>query len=93
MDFNTKDQIRKRALRLIEENRQQLEQDLQEQVQQEITQKLQDNTEKRNADIQDALQRTYGRALKERAKSIGQVVSQQESEADGVYELKITIEL
>ena len=93
LDFNTKGQIRKRALRLIEEDRLQLERDLQEQVQQEITQKLQDNTEKRNADIQDVLQRTYGRALKERAKSIGQVVSQQESEADGVYELKITIEL
>ena len=93
LDFNTKAQIRKRALRLIEENRQQLEEDLQEQVQQEITQRLQDNTEKRNADIQEALQRTYGRALKERAKSIGQVVSQQESETDGIYELKITIEL
>ena len=93
LDFNTKAQIRKRALHLIEENRQQLEQDLQEQVQQEITQKLQDNTEKRNADIQEALQRTYGRALKERAKTIGQVVSQQENEADGIYELKITIEL
>ena len=93
LDFNTKAQIRKRASRLIEENRQQLELDLQEQVQQEITKKLQDNTEKRNVDIQDALQRTYSRALKERAKSIGQVVSQQESETDGVYELKITIEL
>ena len=39
LDFNTKGQIRKRALHLIEEDRQQLEQDLQEQVQQEITQK------------------------------------------------------
>ena len=93
LDFNTKGQIRKRALHLIEEDRQQLEQDLQEQVQQEITKKLQDNTEKRNADIQDVLQRTYGRALKERAKTIGQVVAQQESENDGIYELKITIEL
>ena len=93
LDFNTKGQIRRRALHLIEEDRQQLEQDLQEQVQQEITQKLQDNTEKRNADIQDVLQRTYGRALKERAKTIGQVVAQQESENDGIYELKITIEL
>ena len=93
LDFNTKGQIRKRALHLIEEDRQQLEQDLQEQVQQEITQKLQGNTEKRNADIQDVLQRTYGRALKERAKTIGQVVAQQESENDGIYELKITIEL
>ena len=93
LDFNTKSQIRKQASLLIEENRKQMEMDLEEQLQGEITQKLQENTVKRNAQIQDALQKTYGKALKKRAKSIGQVVSQQENESDGIYELKITIEL
>ena len=70
-----------------------LEKDLEEQVQGEVTQRLQENSSQRNAQIQDALQRTYGRALKERAKTLGQVVEQHESEENGIYELKITIEL
>ena len=79
LDFNTKGQIRKRALHLIEEDRQQLEQDLQEQVQQEITQKLQDNTEK-GCRYSRRITTNLWSCFKERAKTIGQVVAQQESE-------------
>ena len=93
LDFKTKGEIRQQTLEMIEEERQILEKDLEEQVQGEVTQRLQENSSQRNAQIQDALQRTYGRALKERAKTLGQVVEQHESEENGIYELKITIEL
>ena len=91
LDFNTKGQIRKQALAFDRRRPSAVRTGL---AGAGATGKLQlqDNTEKRNADIQDVLQRTYGRALKERAKTIGQVVAQQESENDGIYELKITIE-
>ena len=93
LDFKTKKEIKKQALDMIEDERQILEKDLHEKVQGEVTQRLQGNSMKRNAKIQDVLQRTYGRALKERAKTLGQVVEQHESEENGIYELKITIEL
>ena len=93
LDFKTKGEIRQQTLEMIEEERQILEKDLEEQVQGEVTQRLQENSSQRNAQIQDALQRTYGRALKERAKTLGQVIEQHESEENGIYELKITIEL
>jgi hypothetical protein len=62
-----------------------------DEIRKKATKLLNDNEEARTAEINEVLSQTYGQAIRQRARQLGNVVSEHESTVDGQYQLTIKI--